>query len=103
MTPSAAARATGPVLGRTLAPSELARVVGAELRRLRLRSRLSQGEVAQRLRLPRTVVSRRERGKHMMLVEHADEHARACDGSFAHVLLSIDLASGALPSGGNHA
>lgn len=76
----------------------LAVLVGLELRRLRKREGMTQAEVAHALRLPRPVVSRRERGVHTMQLQHIDEQARVCGGSLAHVLLRIDIASGVLPA-----
>jgi len=77
----------------------LAVVVGVELRRMRMRAGLTQLDIARALKLPRPVVSRRERGVHTMQIAHIDEHARACGGSLALVLLRVDIASGALPPG----
>lgn len=74
-------------------------IVGAELRRLRKRAGLSQRDIALALKLPRPVVSRRERGVHTMRIAHIDEHARACGGSLAHVLLRVDIAAGVLQRG----
>lgn len=76
-----------------------AAIIGRELRRLRLREGLTQAEVAAVLGLERTHVSRRERGQHLVRLDHIAEHAQACGGSLGHVLVQLDLAAGALAPG----
>lgn len=76
--------------------TELAVTIGRELRRLRLREGMTQQEVADALAIPRAVVCRRERGRHVMHLSSVAAHARAVGGGLGHVLVQVDLASGAL-------
>lgn len=79
---------------------EIAVLLGAELRRLRLREGMTQAEVATALGLPRAVIARRERGKHLPQIDRLEKQARVCGGSLGHLLIQLDLASGALRPGG---
>jgi transcriptional regulator with XRE-family HTH domain len=78
----------------------LAVIVGAELRRLRRRELMTQADVARALKLPRPVISRRERGLHLPTVDRLEAQARVCGGSIGHLLIQLDLATGALRPGG---
>lgn len=78
----------------------VAAVVGDELKRLRLREGMSQAEVGVALGIAREIVARRERGKHLCTLASIAAQARACGGSLAHVLVRVDVATGALRQGG---
>lgn len=75
-------------------------LIGAELRRLRLRAGLTQEDVARAMSSHRPIVGRNERGRHATSLAMIDAQARACGGSLAHVLCAYDVAMGTLPAGG---
>ena len=79
-------------LGRVVALA-----AGAELRRLRLRARMSQRDVARIAGTYRPIVCRAERGTHTPSLETCARFAAACGGGLGHVLWAVDRALGLLP------
>lgn len=71
--------------------------VACELRRLRHRAGLTQGQLAAMLDSHRPIISRAERGKHSVTLPIAAAFAHACGGGLGHVLVAIDQALGMLP------
>jgi len=63
--------------------------VGAELRRLRERAGLTQGEVARRSGTHRPIVGRTEAGRHCPTLEVAVLQAEVCGGSVDNVARAI--------------
>jgi transcriptional regulator with XRE-family HTH domain len=75
----------------------IARAAGAELRRLRLASGLSQTQVAFHCDSYRSIIGRIERGVHAPTIETCALFAAVCGGSLADVLGAVDRALGLRP------
>jgi transcriptional regulator with XRE-family HTH domain len=72
----------------------IAEAVGAELRRLRQRAGLSQGDVARLTGTHRPIIGRIEHGRHCPTLAIAVLHAEVCGGGARDVLRVVDRVLG---------
>lgn len=77
-------------MNKPLTQSEIAALVGARIRELRLEAEMSQRELANRAYTDRALVGRAERGRHCLKLEQINSYAKALGVETMLILIVLD-------------